>query len=925
MRAVPPPPDRIDAPNVDASIPSLSEADSISAPIQAAEPEAIDVPGFTILEQIGQGGMGVVYHALQHATQREVALKIVGNRAFASPRAAKRFEREVHLASRLAHPNIATVYDSGLEQGIWFYAMELIDGKPIDQHVGARPRDPRRIVEMFLKVCAAISHAHQRGVLHRDLKPSNILVSADGEPHVLDFGLAKSIDGEAAAPSLSVEGGFTGTLRYASPEQVAGGDDIDLRSDVYTLGVVLYELLTGRLPHAEGKCRVELQNRIVRGEYVRPRQQRRDLDRDLEAILIRAMAPRRDERYQSVAAVIDDLYAWLVGDPVSARRLTMGYVLRKRLRKHARAIAVVACVVAIVAGVAVAAFHVVHEAQRQSRVAVQQSQSKAVAAVISDVQGKIKRGEYIEAQRTLRTIPPEHRHWEWHRLRYLTDQSLHRWDHGVERIAAVAADEADGRVMILATDGVLHSWSLTDPEVSHEMQRLPISPIRRAALDPQRRHVAVIDDRETIHMIDWPSDGAMVVRWSRPIDQAVAIRLGPTSLTVVRNTAAPRVLDRRTGEPMAVADGLGPADSLIEVSAGHWKLFVDHRIVTVRDADDRKRIETDVSVEGVRDVAIAPEDNLILVLGADGSLTGARLDSGQVLWTRRFTDDVPLTIAVGADGFGMLIGGERMAIEVVRIEDGETLARLVGHEHPPRSVLPVGNSRRLVTVDRKSVYVWRADRSDTGVTVLVSPPPNTQLTSIPNLAVAEGGDLILTMHEGTLTTLQLSTGGIDRQALPWLNAVDLTASAEGDRVVVINADNEVVTAALGDHVEFESLGRSATFGGIACNPDGRLVALARDHQIRIVDLTSGVDLVAPFPGYPPLAWSPHGLHYVGVTAEGAPHAVMRWREVLGACEKLIEFAGAPPLDLAAAADVDRFAVLQKGASSTESMGTLRLR
>ena len=331
--------------------------------VHAAGPvEPPEVEGYEILGPLGAGGMGTVWRAVQKSTRREVALKVLGRGAFASERARRRFEREVELAARLEHPHIARVYDSGIYHGLYFYAMELVDGQPLDEYVKNSTLGRTETLRLMETVCRAVQHAHQCGVLHRDLKPSNMLVTSDGKPHVLDFGLAKALieDDDLA---ISEGGEVLGTPAYMSPEQVAGrSGQVDTRSDVYSLGVILYQILTGRLPHDMSGARHEVLRRIAEDEVRRPREVAPDLDRELEAILLKALAHDPDQRYASAGALADDIGRYLGGEPLTARPPTTLYFLRKRLLKHRAAIGMAALAALALVGMAIGSYvRVMHE------------------------------------------------------------------------------------------------------------------------------------------------------------------------------------------------------------------------------------------------------------------------------------------------------------------------------------------------------------------------------------------------------------------------------------------------------------------------------------------------------------------------------------------------------------------------------------
>jgi WD40 repeat protein/predicted Ser/Thr protein kinase len=301
------------------------------------------VPGYRVEGQLGQGGMGIVWRAIQKSTRRPVALKLIGPAAFGSERGRLRFEREVELASRLEHPGIARVYHSGNYQGLCFYAMELIEGRHLDRFVSEQKLAARQILELVRAICDAVQYAHQRGVIHRDLKPSNVLVTADGQPHIVDFGLAKGVEQAEGDLSVTEEGHFAGTLAFMSPEQAAGDSDrIDIRTDVYSLGALLYLLLVGDTLHDSHGARYEVIHRIVHEEPRNPRKLNPGIDAELETLLLKAIATEPQERYGSAAELAAEIGRYLAGEPLTARPHSAGYLAWKWLRRHRAAVALAA-------------------------------------------------------------------------------------------------------------------------------------------------------------------------------------------------------------------------------------------------------------------------------------------------------------------------------------------------------------------------------------------------------------------------------------------------------------------------------------------------------------------------------------------------------------------------------------------------------
>ncbi|HBE67256.1 MAG TPA: hypothetical protein DDW52_03815, partial [Planctomycetaceae bacterium] len=279
---------------------------------------------------------GTVYESIQLSTKRKVAVKFMLAGCFASESAKRRFEREVELISRLQHPGLVRIFDSGLADGQYFYAMEFIEGLPLDKYVQQRQPTQREVVALFVEVCEAVNYAQQHGVIHRDLKPSNILLDANGRPRVLDFGLAKSIDQEiGAARTVSQTGQVMGTLAYMSPEQASGrSGDVDTRTDVYSLGMVLHELLTGELPYSLDFSLAENLSAIKNSEPTLAVLKQKGLRSELAIILIRALQKDRDRRYQTAGALGDDLQRYLKGEPIEAKRDSTLYVLGKILRRN---------------------------------------------------------------------------------------------------------------------------------------------------------------------------------------------------------------------------------------------------------------------------------------------------------------------------------------------------------------------------------------------------------------------------------------------------------------------------------------------------------------------------------------------------------------------------------------------------------------
>jgi eukaryotic-like serine/threonine-protein kinase len=314
---------------------------------------------FRLVRTLGEGGMGIVYEAEQQHPRRPVALKVIRGEAHVSPDTLKLFQREIQTLARLSHPGIAQLFEAGVtDDGMHFFAMELVHGVTLSEWLRSRPKGAVTVAEtrirlgVFRKICDAVAYAHQKGVIHRDLKPANVLVqqpSADPsmpdsipDVKVLDFGLARITDSDVQSTTFVTEmGKIRGTLPYMSPEQVRGNpDEIDLRTDVYSLGVMLYEMVAGRLPYDIVKAQVHEAARIICEEPPRTLSSAltgtRRLDVDVATIAVKCLEKEATRRYQSAAALGEDVQRFLADQPIFARPPNAAYQLRKLIVRHKR-------------------------------------------------------------------------------------------------------------------------------------------------------------------------------------------------------------------------------------------------------------------------------------------------------------------------------------------------------------------------------------------------------------------------------------------------------------------------------------------------------------------------------------------------------------------------------------------------------------
>ncbi len=402
-----------------------------------------------ILGLLGRGGMGVVYRAEQENPRREVALKLI-DRHFVTSGLLQRFEREAQLLARLKHAGIAQIHlagSTGPEAGDRpYFAMELVEGPPLTSFADGLDLDLRDRLELVIRICDAVQHAHQVGVIHRDLKPANILVTAEGQPKILDFGIARGTDADLQVTTMGEPGtGLLGTLPYMSPEQARGRlDEIDTRSDVHALGAITFELLTGEMPRDTAKESITEAIRVVADEE--PRRLGtvggKRFPRDLETVVAKALASDREQRYASANELAQDIRRFLDGQPINARGPSTLYQVRKLVARNRLASALVVGLVLL------ALASTVFVSLQADRIAGERDRANSVAQTASESLGFL-RSLFIDAT-------PERRLG-----REMTARDL--LDSGVERMKSDLRDQPIARGSLLAMLGRVY-YSLGDVE-----------------------------------------------------------------------------------------------------------------------------------------------------------------------------------------------------------------------------------------------------------------------------------------------------------------------------------------------------------------------------------------------------------------------------------------------------------------------------
>jgi tRNA A-37 threonylcarbamoyl transferase component Bud32 len=457
---------------------------------------------YELVEEIARGGMGVVYKAQQLSLNRIVAIKMILAGQLASEVDVQRFRAEAEAAANLDHPNIVPIYEVGEYVGQHYFSMKLIEGGSLAQQLVRFQKDLKAATKLLATVARSLHHAHQRGILHRDLKPANVLVDAQGQPYVTDFGLAKRVEGDAR---LTQSGAVVGTPSYMAPEQARGEKVLTTAVDIYSLGAILYELLTCRPPF-QASTPLDTLVAAREQEPKRPRVLNPRVDRELETICLKCLEKNAARRYGSAEALAEDLHRWLAHEPIQARQSTAGQKLIKWVKRRP-AVATLLAVVALVTvtalvlvtwqwQVALLARDAAKEGHDAAKLQLDRAERALYANRIALVNRELVSNNLVRAEEGLKDCQEDLRRWEWHYLRRVCDPGA-LFVYNVS-LAHGVAFSPDGKLLASATD----SWSvrISDAITGFKIHALP--GCRSVAFSPNGKRLATVSSSHPLSAIN---------------------------------------------------------------------------------------------------------------------------------------------------------------------------------------------------------------------------------------------------------------------------------------------------------------------------------------------------------------------------------------------------------------------------------------
>jgi WD40 repeat protein len=872
-------------------------------PAGAARLTNLSFGDYELLEEMGRGGMGVVFKAHQVSLNRPVALKMILAGNLASPTDVQRFQTEAETGARLEHPHIVPIYEVGEHQDQHYFSMKLMEGGSLAGQLGAgrwpmnNRQQQRRGAHLIATIARAVDHAHQRGVLHRDLKPGNILFDLEGRAYVSDFGLSKRVPPVAAgdpAPgsSLTSGGAIVGTPCYMAPEQATSRRAVTTAADVYGLGVVLYELLTGKVPF-QADTLLETLRQVTSAEPPRPRSLNPRVDRDLETIALKCLEKEPRNRYESAAALADDLERWSAGEPIRARPAgAVERAVKWAKRRPAGAALCVLLAALVIGGIgtliwnwqaATAAEHAEKlradkEAEAKQRLAIKLYYKNIALARMEFADNNLSRADEL-----LQECAVELRGWEWHFLdRHFHPDSTTLRQHTAGVVGL--AFSADGDRLV---------------SVSSRMQNRRIY-VGNFPYGHRKPTTNSYNGTAGALRIFRTSDGRELLRIDPKADLVFGVALSPDGTSVacsggtLSESGFITVFDATSGTELYRITGHRGPIRAVAFSPDGQRLgsASDDGMVKLWDAKSGKLLraiaDQDSSISAVCALAFSPEGTRLA--GAILEDATARIwdtTTGRQLCKLQGHNANVARLVFSPDGQRLATASEDHTVKVWKTDTGQELVTLVGHVDGVAGVAFSPDGERLVSASYdNTVRVWDSASG------LLCFKLAGHVAPVMDVAYRPDGQRLATASLDKTIKFWNAKGGQATEARRPAGGTlgPLVFSPDGQHLAGGGgrqpADVVVLDAATGKEVRILK-GHEMQIAAVAYAPDGkRLASLSLDNTVRLWDTATGQALRTLRLGGKPsggtdgrgLAYSPDGKR---LAAAAGTETVKVWDAATG--------------------------------------------